>query len=247
MKDLFEYNNFWLIWINCAGSAEGISLFKIQTSWDIKTNYLYHNERSIKKPLFKAMIDGGYLKQGKNGLVADFEWIPEYILKKHELKPNDIGWSLNGFIIEHIPEIHEFIKKNHVELFDSVAVKKLFQSDINTIKQEGYTILDNIILFVFVSTLIPFCKRYDAEIVIRMVYTIFAFSSRQDFLSYLNVLRNTLQSDSIPNIIPNEGTLVKVLCPVEFSSNETNVGGVESNNVASDTDDSSDIDNEDDN
>ncbi|MBW6461752.1 MAG: hypothetical protein K0B07_01780 [DPANN group archaeon] len=218
MKELLDYNNFWLIWLNCAGSAQGMSLFKIQESWDIKTNYLYHKERSLDQPLFKAMIDAGYIKRGEKGFVAEFDWIPSYILDNHKLKSNDSGWSLNDFIVETIPEIHEFIKNNNLILFNQTFIKQLYMSDINILKRDGPTIFDDVMLFVFIYNLIPFCKRYDAEIVIRMLYTFFSFSSQKDFLNYFKDLNHKLSKDAVPEIISNEGELIKILCPIDLSS-----------------------------
>ncbi|MCK4808566.1 MAG: hypothetical protein KAS90_03015 [Candidatus Aenigmarchaeota archaeon] len=220
MKDLFDFNNFWLIWICCAGSKDGTSLFRIQSTWGIRTNYLYHKETSLNKPLFEAMLEKGYLKRGKKGLVSDFEWIPSYILKRHKLKSDVPGWSLNSFIVETIPDIHKFIKEYSSVLFDMASIKGLYQSDLNTIKRNGSTIFDDILLYVFISNLIPFCKRYEADIVIRMLYTFFSFSTEKDFLSYFYVLNNKLKSDAIPIVIPNEGQLVDVLCPLNFSEKD---------------------------
>ncbi|MCK5321914.1 MAG: hypothetical protein KAJ47_01500 [Candidatus Aenigmarchaeota archaeon] len=217
MKKLVEYNNFWLIWLSCAGSSEGISLFKIQENWGIKTNYLYHKERSLGKPLFKSMLEKGYLKEGKNGLVADFDWIPSYILNNHNLKSDLSDWSLNDFIVKNIPIIHKFIRDNNLILFDQSHLKKLYLSDINIIKRDSPKIFDDIMLFVFINNLIPFCKTYDAEIVIRMIYTFFSFSSQNDFLKYFYELNLKLQKGAVPKIIANEGELVDLLCPIDLS------------------------------
>ncbi len=217
MKELVEFNNFWLIWLSCAGSSEGISLFKIQELWGIKTNYLYHKERSLGKPLFKAMIENGYLKNSKDGLVAEFDWIPSYILASHNLKSDTVGWSLNDFIVENIPIVHDFIRDNNLVLFDLTHINKLYLSNINIIKRDGSNIFDDIMLFLFINNLIPFCKRYDAEIVIRMLYTFFSFSSQNDFLSYYSALNSKLKKDALPTIISNEGELVDVLCPIDLS------------------------------
>ncbi len=236
MKKLVEYNNFWLIWLGCAGNADGRSIFNIQENWSIKTNYLYHKEGSLGKPLFKSMLDEGYLKEGKNGLVAEFDWIPAYILKNHELKSDDLGWSLNSFIVEKIPDIHKFIKENNFVLFNQSLIKNLYRSDIKIIKHEGQNIFDDVMLFVFLYNLIPFCKRYGAEIVIRMLYTFFSFSVQKNFLNYYDELNNKLQKDSVPVIISNEGELVNVLCPIDISKDITketkdHLGDVSTDNI----------------
>ena len=170
MKKLFEYSNFWLIWLECAGESEGTSLFKIQEEWGIKTNYLYHKEKGLGKSLFKNMIEQGYMQNGKKGPIAKFDWIPSYVLEKHKLT-DQRGWSLNGFIIEKMPLMQKFIEHNHEILFDRVLLNKLYRNDLNTIKSSGSTIFDDIRLFVFVSNLMPFCKKYGADIVTRMLFT----------------------------------------------------------------------------
>ncbi|MCK4968736.1 MAG: hypothetical protein KAS12_06785 [Candidatus Aenigmarchaeota archaeon] len=219
MKKLFDYSNFWLIWIECSGSMNGVSLFKIQDSWNIKTNYLYHKEHSLEKPLFKSMIESEYIYETKKGLVSKFEWIPKYILEKHKLKGSN-HWSLNSFIVGKLPEIQKFIETNHEILFEKSAINCLYMNDLNTIKKEGSTIFDDIILFVFVYNLVPFCKRYGADVVIRMIYTIFSISSKKDFLGYYTIISKKIKKDQVPIIIENEGELTTVLCPLELDTTD---------------------------
>ena len=125
--------------------------------------------------------------------------------------------------MEKIPDIHKFIKDNHQVLFNKNLIKKLYLSDISIIKREGKGIFDDIMLFIFVYNLIPFCKRYNADIVIRMLYTFFSFSLQKDFLNYFNELNNNLQEGSVPNIITNEGELVNILCPIDLNKQSDDV------------------------
>lgn len=210
MKKLFEYSNFWLIWLECAGDSEGTSLFKIQEEWGIKTNYLYHKEKGLGKSLFKNMIEQGYMQNGKKGPTAKFDWIPSYVLEKHKLT-DQRGWSLNGFIIEKMPQMQKFIEHNHEILFNRTLLNKLYRNDLNTIKSSGSTIFDDIRLFVFVSNLMPFCKKYGADIVTRMLFTMLSFYSEKDLLGYFNELRQKIPEENIPTVIENEGELVRVL------------------------------------
>ena len=214
MKKLFEYSNFWLIWLECAGEPEGTSLFKIQEEWGIKTNYLYHKEKGLGKSLFKNMIEQGYMQNGKKGPTAKFDWIPSYVLEKHKLT-DQRGWSLNGFIIEKLPLMQKFIEHNHEILFDRVLLNKLYRNDLDTIKSSGSTIFDDIRLFVFVSNLMPFCKKYGADIVTRMLFTMLSFYSEKDLLGYFNELRQKIPEENIPTVIENEGDLVRVLYTLE--------------------------------
>ncbi|MBU4245543.1 MAG: hypothetical protein ABIF85_03250 [Nanoarchaeota archaeon] len=214
MKKLFEYSNFWLIWLECAGDPEGTSLFKIQEEWKITTNYLYHKEKGLGKSLLKNMIEQGYMQNGKKGPTAKFDWIPSYVLEKHKLTDQS-GWSLNSFIIEKMPAMQKFIEHNHTILFDRVLLKKLYRNDLSTIKSSGSTIFDDIRLFVFVSNMMPFCKKYGADIVTRMLFTMLSFYSEKDLLSYFNTLRQKISEENIPTVIENEGELVRVLYTME--------------------------------
>ncbi|VVB60819.1 Uncharacterised protein [uncultured archaeon] len=214
MKKLFDYSNFWLIWLECAGDPDGTSLFKIQEEWKIKTNYLYHKEAGLGKPLFKNMLEHGYLQDGKKGPAAKFDWIPSYILEKHKLT-NSNEWSLNSFIIEKMPVMQQFIEHHHEVLFDRQIITRLYKGDLGAIKREGSTIFDDIRLFVFISNLIPFCKKYGADIVVRMLFTLVSFYSEKDLLGYFNALRQRIPEDQIPKVIENEGELVRVLYAFE--------------------------------
>lgn len=219
MKKLFEYSSFWLIWLECAGNPEGTSLFKIQEEWKIKTNYLYHKEAGLGKSLFKNMIEQGYLEDGKKGPVAKFDWIPSYVLEQHKLT-NGNEWTLNGFIIEKMPIMQQFIEHNRSVLFDRTLLNKLYRGNINTIKREGTTIFDDIRLFVFISNLIPFCKKYGADIVVRMLFTVVSFYSEKDLLGYFNELRQRIPEGNIPKVIENEGELVRVLYTLDAPKKE---------------------------
>ena len=214
MKKLFEYSNFWLIWLECAGDPDGTSLFKIQEEWKIKTNYLYHKEAGLGKSLFKNMVEQGYLEDGKKGPIAKLDWIPSYVLEKHKLT-NGAEWSLNGFIIEKMPSIQQFMEHNQAILFNRVILNKLYKGNLNTIKHEGSTIFDDIRLFLFISNLMPFCKKYGADIVVRMLFTTVSFYSEKDLLSYFTALKQQIPEENIPKIIENEGELVRILYTLE--------------------------------
>lgn len=212
MKKLFNYNNFWLIWLGCAGNPEGTSVFKIQENWKIKTNYLYHKEAGLGKPLVKNMIEAGYLEQKKKGIVSRLEWIPAYMLERHKMQPGN-GWSINEFIIAKAPIIQKFIEKNRNVLFDPQILSRLYMSDINAIKKYGSCIFDDIYLFAFVSNLAPFCISNNAEIVVRMLDTAVAFSPERDLLGYFSSLRQKIPDSEIPRMIENEAALVRLLAP----------------------------------
>jgi len=214
MKNLFNYSNFWLIWLGCAGNPDGTSLFKLQEEWKIKTNYLYHKEAGLGKPLVKHMVSSGYLEQQKKGLVSKLDWIPAYMLERHKMQQSN-GWSINEFVLAKMPLFQKFIDKNRTVLFDRKILAGFYKSDINSIKKYGSCIFDDIYTFIFISNLVPFCMSNNAEIVIRMLNTASSFSPERDVLGYFNSLRAKLPEDEIPRMIENEAALVKMLAPVQ--------------------------------
>ena len=103
---LTEYKNFWLIWLSCAGSDTGISLFKIQTTWDIQTNYLYHKEAGLGKPLFSLMNEEGYIEITGNKISPRFEWITKHILDLFiKEKPEGGFWSPELLVKRNWPKV----------------------------------------------------------------------------------------------------------------------------------------------
>lgn len=217
MKKLFDYSNFWLIWLGCAGNPDGTSLFKIQEEWKIKTNYLYHKEAGLGKTLVNNMIESGYLEKTKKGIVSRLEWIPEYMLEKHTIQPR-AGWSISEFIVGKMPLMEKFIDKNRAVLFERSALSGLYMSDINSVKKYGSCIFDDIYLFIFISNLAPFCISNNAEIVVRMLDTAAAFAPGRNLLGYFSTLRQKVPEAEIPRLIENEAELVRMLAPANTQS-----------------------------
>ena len=115
---LTDYKNFWLIWLSSAGQEKGISLFRIQSTWDIKTNYLYHNEAMIQKPLFKLMEEERFIEVVGNKIKARFDWIPEYVNELfHSEKPVGGFWSPELVVKDKWPRVQVFMEKYRKYLF----------------------------------------------------------------------------------------------------------------------------------
>ncbi|MBI4176191.1 MAG: hypothetical protein HY518_03225 [Candidatus Aenigmarchaeota archaeon] len=214
MKKLTGYKNFWLIWISAAGDPAGTSLFKIQKSWGIKTNYLYHNEARLGKPLFKAMVEEGYLSKDGKKLLPKFEWIPGYIIEKFRL-PREDGWSSSTNVIEKWPAVQSLIEKYPNVLLSGDAIKALYRNEIESIRKCGHSIFADIYLFVFFANLIPFCRKYGADIVIRMLYTIASLEPDRSLLAYFRKLEeDTARISNFPAIIKDEADLMRILTPI---------------------------------
>lgn len=210
MKDLTEHKNFWLIWLNAASDKKGVSLFNIQKEWGIKTNYLYHNERGLKKPLFKAMIEQNYLtKEGKH-VKAMYGWIPDYVIRKHRISIAD-KWSPNPLIIENWPKVQIFLERNSESLF-ALENLRLLYGNMKTLKKTGQFIFDDIYMIALIHNIIPFCNKYQADIVIRIMYTILSLTSERGLLNYYHTIND--KKLEYPELIMDEDTLDKFLTPL---------------------------------
>lgn len=210
MEELTRYKNFWLVWMSAAGNKEGISLFMIQKEWGITTNYLYHHERRLKKPLFKAMIDEQYLEKSGRNLKARFDWIPDYILKKRRMSLSD-QWSPNFQVIEKWALIQRFLEKSSPALFAMKNLKVLYKNT-DSIKKTGQFIFDDLYLFVLIYNIMPFCRKYKADIVTRIMYTIVSMASERNLLAYFQEVSRA--GITIPLIVRDESTLDEILCPL---------------------------------
>jgi len=215
MKKMTDYKNFWLIWLTTASEPNGTTLFKIQKEWNISTNYLYHKESGIRKPLFKEMIAEGYLREENKKLFARFEWITDYIMVEYKHKIEKQVWSPNLFIIKTWPHIQKFIEENQSIFFNIDKIKTLYKNDIKTIRKVGFTIFSDILLSIYILNIIPFCMKYNANVVVRIIYTLVTMASEKNFYGYFNSIRPFIEKNpNFPKIIPDEKTLLKVLAPL---------------------------------
>lgn len=212
-KNLTDYKNFWLIWLSCAGSPDGVSLFNIQKIWGIETNYLYHIESGLGKPLFKAMMDEGYIKKEGRKVKAVFDWVTEYVIKRHRLS-SEGGWTPDMFVIEKWTAVQRFMEKNAAVFFELKFLMELYERKLEYIKDEGGHIFDDIFLFVFLTSIAPLCKKYHAENVIRVAHTTVGLAAKRELLKYFGNLRDKFKgTKDFPVIVENEEEFLKVLSP----------------------------------
>lgn len=191
-EKLTDYKNFWLIWLSCAGQEKGISLFRIQTTWGIQTNYLYHREASLGNPLFKLMTEQGYTETVGKKIRPRFEWIPEYVnLLFHGEKPTG-GWSPELGVKGKWPLVQPFMEKHRRFIFDLDNLRVLYKSDKDMMGLYGRYIFQHIFLYVLFSNLVAFSKRYHAEIVTRMISTSLSLGTGADVLNYMYHLHSQI-------------------------------------------------------
>lgn len=216
-EKITDYKNFWLIWINCAGKEEGVSLFKIQTDWGIKTNYLYHNEVGLNAPLFRVMVRENYIaKEGKN-LKADFRWIPEYIKERYDMKAEGGAWHPDSLVRIKWGEVQRFIEKYHPFLFSQENMKLLYRDDKELIGRSGPRIFTDIFLYIMFSNMRNFCKKYGADVVLRIISTLVSLSCERDILNYIHRLDSKLKNvPDMPNLIRDESELSRMLCTLKW-------------------------------
>lgn len=216
-QKITDYKNFWLIWINSAGSREGSSLFRIQTDWGVKTNYLYHDETGLGTPLFRSMIRENYItKEGKR-LKAGFSWIPEYVRETHSCTGTERGWFPDSLVRIKWGSVQKFMEKYHPVIFGPENVKILYRNDKELIGRSGSRIFMDIFLYVMFSNLRVFCKKYEADIVLRMISTLISLSTERDLLNYMHRLDSLLgKVPDFPVLVRNESELSKMLCSLKW-------------------------------
>ena len=216
-QNITDYKNFWLIWINSAGNERGISLFEIQTSWDVKTNYLYHNEVGLKSPLFRCMTRDNYItKEGKR-IKAKFEWVPAYVRDKYPAKEVNENWLPDFLIRTKWPAVQKFIEKYHAALFDMKNLKVLYMDDKELMGKYGPQIFVDVLLYVLFSNLRVFCKKYEADVVLRMITTAISIASERDLMNYMRAVDSKLgKVVDFPVLVRDENELSRMLCALKW-------------------------------
>jgi hypothetical protein len=216
-QKITDYKNFWLVWIGCAGREKGISLFEIQTTWGVKSNYLYHNEVGLKSPLFRCMTRDNYISKGGKRLKAEFRWVPSYILQKYGAKDSAENWLPDFFIRTKWPVIQKFMEKYHSVLFDEKNLRILFRNDKDLVGKYGSQIFADIFLYVLFSNLRIFCRKYEADIVLRMITTMISLSSERDLLNYIKAVDSQLgRALDFPTLVKDENELSRMLCVLKW-------------------------------
>jgi len=214
-EKITDYRNFWLIWMSAAGKPDkGESLFSIQNSWDIKTNYLYHPETGLGKPLYMHMIRKNYIHKQKTKIVPNFAWISEYI---KEVVGEGVGntWYPSVFVGGRWPVVQSFIEKNANVLFSMDNLKVLYKEDRNILGESGKHIFTDIFLYIIFSNMIQFCKKYHADIVLRILSTFISVFADRDLLNYIRKLHSQI-GDNVPVLISNESEMNRLMYPFKW-------------------------------
>ncbi len=213
-RKLTSYRSFWTVWLGSAGAKEGTTLFNIQKTWGITTNYLYHREPGLNKPMYKAMKEDACItKEGKR-IKAGYGWVPEYVISMHK-PPGRDEWSLNVLLLQNWKIVQDFIEKNAGVLFSTENLKTLY-GDLECMSRMGPYMFDDIFKLVVVSNLLPICSRYSANIVARIMYTMISMAPGRNLLPYFQSITKQLGGhDSFPKVIENESMLMDVLFPIE--------------------------------
>ncbi len=212
-----DYKNFWLIWMSCAGSEKGVSLFEIQTTWGVKTNYLYHDEVGLKGPLFRSMIRDNYVSKEGKRLKAEFGWVPGFILQRYPSAGSSDNWLPDFLIRIKWPLVQKFAEKYSRVLFDMKSLKALYRNDKELAGKYGPQIFSDVFLYVLFSNLRTFCRKYEADIVLRMISTSIALSSERDLLGYMRLADSQLRKVvDFPALVKDENELSRMLCGLKW-------------------------------
>ena len=210
-----DYKNFWLIWLNCAGKPErGESLFQIQTRWGINTNYLYHNESGLGRPLYNRMLKYGFIFKEGPRLKPVFAWIPGYVKSQAGVTTGD-SWYPSTLITSKWPDVQKFIEENSSTLFGDEALRVLYRNDRDLLGRSGSLIFRDVFLYVLFSNLIYFTKKYKADIVMRIVSTSISIFAERDLLNYMRHLHGKLFKE-VPVILDSEQEMNRLMYPFKW-------------------------------
>jgi hypothetical protein len=217
-EKLTDYKNFWLIWISAAGQENGISLFRIQSNWDIKTNYLYHDETGLGKPLFRLMEEQRYIDIVGKKIKARFDWVPEHvnsIFRKE--KPVGGFWSPELVLKEKWQFVQPFMQAYRKYFFELANLRILYRADRDTLGTYGRYIFLHVFIYVLFSNIIAFSKKYNADVVSKMAATLLSLGSGADLLNYMYELHSTIGgSPDFPLLFRDESELSKILCNLKW-------------------------------
>lgn len=208
-----DYKNFWLIWLNAAGSEQGQSLFSIQNEWGIKTNYLYHNETGLKTPLYVRMIKDSFLEKSGKRLKANFSWIPTYVKSLYRVPQNDTTlWFPYNLINQKWALVQDFIQSHGHVIFSPSNLRILYRNDKDSLGNQGRYIFSDVFLYILFTDLMSFTRRYHADIVMRIILTSMSLFTDRDIINYMRQLNKQIGAD-VPNIIANEDELNRLMMP----------------------------------
>ncbi|MCD6371246.1 MAG: hypothetical protein J7L39_00820 [Candidatus Aenigmarchaeota archaeon] len=169
-----KFGNFWLIWISCAGKKK--SLYQIQKMWGIKTNYLYHPEKSLNKPMFKLMLDEGYIRKEGKYLTADFYWVKEYIVLNYK-----------GSLMEkYVDAFLGFLRDKKEIFFNPDNILLLFRGNPSLLKRYGRNIFSYIFLYLLYRDFREIAKIYKAEYIARIFRVFLEFTSEINLKGYFD-------------------------------------------------------------
>ncbi|MEM7815915.1 MAG: hypothetical protein QXN71_02235 [Candidatus Aenigmatarchaeota archaeon] len=215
MPKLTDYKNFWLIWLSAAGRPQGISLFTIQNEWGIKTNYLYHEEAGLGKPLYVTMIRDGYLIKEGRKIKVKFDWITDFIKERYQPSGFVDYWIPYRIIGSKWPDVQSFIEKHSSVLFDPKNLRILYRNNKDILGDCGQHIFTDIFIYVLFSNLIVFCKKYKAEIVLRILLTAFSMFTERDIMNYMRQIHSQIGKE-VPLIIKDEAEMNALMSPFNW-------------------------------
>lgn len=207
MKPLPLYRNFWPLWLSCAGKPQKIAA--IQRTWGIRSNYLYHAEKGLGKPLFQAMAEKGFLTVNDRLVDAGFDWIPAYVVERHPLGGDA---PLSAAVVEHWPKIQRFLVKHRAELFGLDKMTLLYPRLESAIRFGGL-IFDHLFLFILWGNLTPILQKHRAEVVQRILATFFSALPDQNLLGYYRAIHPFTKALDFPLLFRTEAELLHTLVP----------------------------------
>jgi hypothetical protein len=163
------------------------------------------------------MTRDNYITKSGKRLKAEFKWVPGYVLQKHPAKESAENWLPDFLIRTKWPVLQKFMEKYHTVLFNQKNLKTLYRNDKELIGKYGPQIFTDIFLYVLFSNLRMFCRKYEADVVLRMISTVIALSSERDLLNYMKAVDLELRRVvDFPVMVKDENELSRILCALKW-------------------------------
>jgi hypothetical protein len=156
------------------------------------------------------MVKQGFLEKDKKLLKARFDWTKQFVVEANTVKS---GYKdSNALMISNWPSVQAFMEENANAFFSLDNLKALYRSDITCIRREGWKIFNDIFLFVLFQNMEPFCKKYNAEMVLRTMNMMISNEIDRDLLGYFYRIKPVLaEARGFPIFIKSESDLTAVL------------------------------------
>lgn len=208
MKNLWEFDKFWVIWCSCIDKPR--TLKEIQKLWEYEGNSLY--QKGISQAIWKEMIDEGFLEdrgpvkqRGVYGrlLYAEIHWIKDFLdnfFKELKFrKKNELGFKVWNAVSDKKMFAH-FLDDNRNVFYFIERILLLFGGKETLRDYKEHVILVPLTITFDLYILKHFSNILKYEDMKYMLSKSFVFSPlyRLNIIEYAKIIYQELRPENIP-------------------------------------------------